>query len=304
MIINRTHPATAAWETLSSDMRRSGVDGWVLVCPYHLGDTFLIGSLMKAFQETHRGRAERVYMVTDRKQAELPRLFRPWVTAVAHPGLNPAMAHTLTPFASFEPNRPFIVHMLHYGDGRLGAFMGHRGVTVMDLWRYILQLPFDAPLIRPNVWPELTANAEAIFAASGLPAGRTAVLFPKAYTSPPLPDPYWVALARRLEGMGWAVATSVVGDEQPFPGTVPVRFSIAETIPFVERAGWAISSRSGICDVFAHAACRKSVIYSRRIGLRAFGLAAMGLTFDADEYLVEGEPPVDTVVDRVVGHWG
>lgn len=303
MILNRAHPAVTAWEALSQDLRQAGVDGWVLVLPYHLGDTFLICSLLKSFHETHRHRAERVYVMTERKQAEIPKLFRPWATPIAHPGLTPEYANTITPLSSFEPNRPFIVHMLHYGDGRMGAFMGHRGVTVLDVWRYILQLPLDAPAIAPSVWPELRQETEALFDRTGLPRGRTAVFFPKAYTAPPMPDHYWVALARRLEARGWATATSVVGDEQPFPGTVPVRFSIVQTIPFVELAGWAISSRSGIADVFSQADCRKSVIYTRRVGLRAFGLAAMGLTYDTHEYLIEGEPATDTVVDTIVGHW-
>jgi hypothetical protein len=301
---NRRHPSVVEWERLAAELRRSGVDGWLLVCPYHLGDTYLISSLLPAFAETHRDRAERVYVLTEPKQAEIPRLFAPAATPVAVPGLGPQIADRLTSVAAFAPNFPFIVHMLHYGDGRLGAFMGHRGVTVMDLWRHILQLPFDAPMAKPTVWPELRARAEKTFTETGLPRGRTAVLFPKAYTSPPMPDPYWTALARGLERRGWAVATSVVGDEQPFPGTAAVRFPIVDTLPFVEAAGWAISSRSGIADVFAHAACRKTVIYSRRIGLRAFGLAAMGLTTDAQELLIEGEPPIDRVVETILGPWG
>lgn len=303
MMPPRHHPAALAWERMRDDLRRDGVDGWLLLCPYHLGDTFLIGSLMKAFRETHGHVASDVHMLTDAKQADIVRLFHPWATPVVPPGMSPELAHRLAPFSGFEPNRPFVVHMLHYGDGRLGAFMGHRGVNVLDVWRYILNLPLDAPAITPTVWPELRAETEALFARTGLPPGRTAVLFPKAYTTPPMPDPYWVALARRLEREGWTVATSVVGDERPFEGTTPVRFSIVQTIPFVELAGWAIASRSGIADVFSDARCRKSVIYTRRMGLRAFGLAAMGIALDSHEYLMEGEPPVDRVVDDLVGHW-
>lgn len=300
----RSHPSSKVWERIRDDLRRKGVDGWLLVCPYHLGDTFLIGSLMKSFQEAHGAVAPNVYMMTDAKQADIARLFHPWVTSpVVQPDLTPALAHALGPYAAFEPNRPFIVHMLHYGDGRLGAFMGHRGVNVLDVWRYILQLPLDAPAVAPTVWPELQAQAEATFAATGLPRGRTAVLFPKAYTTPPPADAYWVALARRLERAGWTVATSVVGNEKPFEGTVPVRFSIVETIPFVELAGWAIASRSGIADVFAYANCRKTVIYTRRIGLRAFGLASMGMALDSHEYLMEGEPSVDRVAEELAGRW-
>ena len=294
-IVNRRHPALSAWEDMAAELRRQGVDGWLIVCPYHLGDTYLICSLLKAFAES-RSDGRKIYLLTEPKQAEIPRLFAPWATPVAIPGLGPEMANLLTPMSSFEPNRPFIVHMLHYGDGRLGAFMGHRSVTVMDVWRYILQLPFDAPIMSPVVWPELQERAEAAFNATGLPRGRTAVFFPKAYTTPPMPDRYWIALAEELARRGWAAATSVVGDEQPFPGTVPVRFPIVDTLPFVELAGWAISSRSGICDVFAQARCRKTVVYTRRIGMRAFGLAAMGLAFDAEEHLLENDPPVEQVV--------
>lgn len=303
IVENRRHPAVLEWERLSAELRRNGVDGWLLVCPYHLGDTYLISSLLPAFRDAHRDRAERVYILTEPKQAEIARLFAPAATPVALPGLGPEMANRLTPVAQFAPNQPHIVHMLHYGDGRLGAFMGWRRMTVMDLWRHMLHLPLDAPIAKPTVWPELRQRAERTFAETGLPRGRTAVFFPKAYTSPPMPDPHWIALARALERRGWAVATSVVGDEQPFPGTTPVRFPIVDTLPFVEAAGWAISSRSGIADVFSHAQCRKSVIYTRRIGLRAFGLAAMGLANDVHEMLIEGDPPVDQVVNAILSPW-
>lgn len=91
--------------------------------------------------------------------------------------------------------------------------------------------------------------------------GKTVVLFPYANTIGDLPIELWEELARHLREIGFSVCTNVEPGGPPIPGTYGVFVPYKHIKMFVERAGYVISLRSGMCDIIANTKCRKYILY-------------------------------------------
>lgn len=95
----------------------------------------------------------------------------------------------------------------------------------------------------------------------GIAEGKAVILAPCAKSVTALPPHIWSDIVETFRGRGYQCYTNVAGEEQPLPGTRPVRPSISEIQSVVEKAGIFIGIRSGLCDVLYGAACRKIALY-------------------------------------------
>ena len=94
-----------------------------------------------------------------------------------------------------------------------------------------------------------------------LEPGRTVVLFPYANTIEALPMELWEEFARHLREMGFSVCTNVDAGGEVIPGTDRVFVPYKDIKAFVEKAGYLVSIRSGMCDILADSECRKFILY-------------------------------------------
>lgn len=90
---------------------------------------------------------------------------------------------------------------------------------------------------------------------------KTVVLFPYANTVDNLPMELWEEFARHLREIGFSVCTNVEPGGPVVPGTYGVFVPYKDIKPFVERAGYMVSLRSGMCDILADTDCRKYILY-------------------------------------------
>lgn len=257
-MINEADPAFHAWATLDSELRRRSVTGWILALPNDPESVFLAASLLPAFRAVHGKASARVNVVVDRTLAGLPDLFPGAADlTLAHPALDAGLLDSLALFSRFRPGDVFVADPQRHGDGRLPAFLGCGGIEPLDLWRYVLHLPWGVEPVPPAPSAERRAAAAARFAATGLPAGRTCVLNGLTEAD--------AAVAASLASNGWALCVVRTPSDPAaavFPGAVAVEADWSEIIPFCETAGAVVAAADGRNAVLKHAACRRAFVHA------------------------------------------
>ncbi len=135
----------------------------------------------------------------------------------------------------------------------------------------------------------------AIFSKYDLQPGKTVVLSPYAKTLYLLPEWVWVKIASLLSSKGYTVVTNVGGEfEKPVEGTRAVYFDYDISVPFLEKCGYFIGIRSGLCDVISSARCKKIIIYQPYLfwgeatAFEYFSLNSIGFCDDAIELQYDG----------------
>ena len=106
-------------------------------------------------------------------------------------------------------------------------------------------------------------SSDEIFSQNQLTMGRTVLLSPHAHTPAfMLNDRIWEDIAHRLLALGYDVCTNVNGeDEVPIKGTKGVFIPYNMLIDFMDKAGWFIGIRSGLCDIISGSKATKIILY-------------------------------------------
>jgi hypothetical protein len=225
-----------------------------------------------------------------------------------------------------QPNEMLAWHIAH-GDGVFANYQElclNRGIGVADLLRVLLGLPRDAPAHAPVPSVVASLSAARRFHQSELPAGRTVLLAPHAKSYPcAVGAQWWIDAVRHLTAAGFTVVTNTgnrgrgfdaTGQEAELayiPGTIAIDVPLDEIIPFSEFCGHVLATRSGLCDLLAHARTRKIVVFpifaeparqewSRRLGAFWSISRAFGVT-DVDEKFVAEDAAFDADILR---DWG
>ncbi len=108
-------------------------------------------------------------------------------------------------------------------------------------------------------------NSDDIFIQYGLRKGRTALLSPYATSVANISDYTWDRIVRCLKNKGFDVCTNIGSDkEEALPGTVGVFLPYDIVIDFVNKAGFFIGLRSGLCDIISTSSAWKFIFYPTR----------------------------------------
>lgn len=240
---------------------------WIFINPWTSGDIYLQMALMDAFLAHHCQGGEKVLLLIDSKYVEIAQMFGqfPQVTIRVMDKLSAQYRLCLTLkslSAVFCPGLP-IVFMPHFmGDGKLIRFTHLRGIAVAEIAKYLLNLPFDAPLVAPQLPAAFRQRAAQIASRQNIPAGRSVLLVPHTVTLPTLADEFWQSLAADLSAAGYAVYTDTANGRFPaIAGSEGVNFSFGESLPLVEHMGHVVAQHSGFVNVVAAARCRLVVCY-------------------------------------------
>lgn len=300
-MINEANPAYHTWLALDAELARRDIRGWIVVLPPGPGAVFAACSLLPAFRRAHAGTHPTVNLVVDTASAGVAELFAPYIDqTLVHPGLSAAILDAVGLLSRFRPGTPFLADPARYADGRLGQFLGHAGVDALDIWRYVLHLPWSADPVAPIVKPEHAEQAVRRFAAAGLPAGRTLVLVPEGRPGVVWPAGHWEALARRAADAGWTVCTAVATGGGPVAGTIPVALPASEAIPFAERAGWCVAASGGAGEVLVGAAVRRTVLHADLAGLKGFTAAGPWPGPEPVDLLLPPDGPAGAFADQIL----
>jgi hypothetical protein len=240
-------------EQLRHPDRRS----WIIMNPCSIGDTAFVCALAREFVKQH-GHGITMVVPPDHLPitAMFPNRFIRVLTAD-----RPTMLRILNQYidpSRFELDMPFCAHSYDHGDCRTDALMylfkfpGRGGLSMADMFRHLLRLPWDACLDRPTIPPEWETEAQSLADTVGMDRGRSITLFP-ASSSPlvQLPDILWSTLVARLTERGYKVFCNMKGGHfwpktMPIAGSIPIEIPVHLALPLVSFAGRAISSPNGM----------------------------------------------------------
>jgi hypothetical protein len=205
---------------------------WIILNPGSIGDTATVCALAAAFLKQH-GHALR--MVVPEEHACIAQMFPHQVMHLqpAHRGYMQQLMNKYIEPHRFELDVPFCAHPDYLGDCRTDEIKylfkspGRGGLNMTDAFRYVLRLPWDAPLNRPIVPDESEQEALLFADKAGLEIGNSVLLFPTDDAiRPQLPAIFWQTLAESLAARGIRVFTNVSSG-----GLAPNAISIAGATP-------------------------------------------------------------------------
>ena len=104
-------------------------------------------------------------------------------------------------------------------------------------------------------------NTDYLFDKYGLKRGHTVVLSPFANTLKDMDKQFWIKLAEIFKKHGYDVCTNCGAHEQEIEGTEAVHAAYDEVIDFVDRAGYFVGIRSGLCDILSSTTGKMAIIY-------------------------------------------
>lgn len=215
--------------------------------------------------------------------------------------------------SGFSLGVPFIGHPSHLFNGRFLRLLGLPGYNLLNLYRMIFRLPFDAPLLKPVLGSDVVENARRRIAMLDLPLNKTVILAPESNSCAMIRRDFWTRLAGRLHLKGWVVCTLVMNKSNHISGTRLITFPLSEAITISELAGWVISARSGLCDLLSSSMTRLSIIYKNQKCISGFlydcyNMQKMGIIRHVEEYILsDDEVQEDSIMDSIIegrdGHW-
>jgi hypothetical protein len=240
-------------EALRDPQRRS----WIMLNPTSIGDTATVCAFANAFVKKH-GHAITMVVPPDHVAVTqmFPNRFLRVLTMERHVQLH--VIQNYLESDRFELDVPFCAHPYDLGDGRSDELMylykypGRGGLNFTDMYRYLLRLPWNASLERPQIPEQWDREAQQMADSVGMKKGQSVTLFPaNSSQHPQFPDVFWEALAARLAERGLKVFTNMKGGNfrpktMPIAGTTPIEVPMHLSLSLVRYAGRTISGAHGM----------------------------------------------------------
>ena len=184
-------------------------DHWILMVPSSIGELATVCALLPAFRAHHGGK---ICMVVDSGKRDVLKLFTDQIDAVKFVPL--AAMRALSTYRIINPldfrvGVPQNLWINQNGDGRGFALHelfrsqpGRGGLSFIDLVRYAMNLPWEAPIVRGNI--ELDVNVEAMRYAkvNRIEPGNSVVFFTALTPTTSLP-PNSAANRKSRRWPGW-----------------------------------------------------------------------------------------------------
>lgn len=288
------------WKLLNFKLNLKN-DTWYMICPYGIGDIYLVCSLAEEFLLKHGGK--KIVFIIKKNHLSIKDLFsnqsREFVV------LDDFNMKALTKHGCFKIGHPFIGHP-EFLRPDFVKILGNNNINLLSIYKEIFSLSANCSLSKPQVSKNLMNASKEKFLSLGLPPNKTVILAPDAKSLDTFPFQFWAKISEKLNKMGWVVCINCVQEiVNIIPETIPINFSLNEAITMVEMAGWVIASRSGLCDLISSANCRLSVIYVKQrwyagTSFTGSSLRLMGLSDKVLEYEFDKDENMDLMISQIL----
>jgi hypothetical protein len=240
-------------EQVRHPQRRS----WIIMNPTSIGDTALVCSLAREFVIQH---GHGITMIVPPDHLPITQMFPDRFIRVltADRSIMLSVMNNYIDANRFDLDVPFCGHPYDHGDCRgdglfyLYKYPGRGGISLTDLFRHLLRLPWHARLDRPVIPAEWVMEAQEMAGKIGMERGRSVTLFP-ANSSPisQFPDLAWSTVVSRLIERGYRVFCNMKGGHfwpktMPIAGSIPIEIPVHLALPLVSFAGRTISGPNGM----------------------------------------------------------
>ncbi len=254
------------YQTYKGYIETFGDDNTLLFCPWHgTGDIILIGRYLYYYLEQEniknyvflfRGNAERAagkiypYLLQNEKNGILcDDCIDDFVRFCTFIGMENCKVKSL--------HHASVIPQITCTD----PFSGYNGISMKSMYIYATMNLKEEPSPRKAEFVRNNAVCLSYFELNYLIPGKTVILAPYSVSAKETPMDLWKHLASKLVYMGYSVCTNCSSKTETLPYTTPIFFDFLDAENFVEKAGYFIGWRSGLCDVIAGAECKKVVLY-------------------------------------------
>ncbi|HEX9462397.1 MAG TPA: hypothetical protein VGB82_07340 [Alphaproteobacteria bacterium] len=317
------------YAALGQGLVRDKKDAWILVNPYSLGDTYLLGALGEAFRRVHCADGKELVLVVKSSAFPAALMFkRHFDRIIGLEDLYLNAVHielsSLRLPSRLVLNEACFPHPNHVTDARADFFTALEHVSQASMYMLLLGLPLDSSLALPEVAPEARAAAATLAGEIRLRPGRSVLLFPDANSWPAVADEFWATVVPKLQAAGWDVYTNGSGSwrgarTEPIAGTRLIQVPLDVVLPFLEHAGWAAGTLCGLMNMIASSRtrCRKTIVtlgigpgsahqFQHPLAVRrtypyAYQRKFDGMNYDIEELQVLGAQDHDPVAARIAG---
>lgn len=184
-------------------------DHWILMMPSSIGELATVCALATAFREHHGGK---VCIVADNGKRAVLQLFTDQIDMVKFVPLD--VMRALSTYGVINPLEfkigvPQNLWINQNGDGR-GLSLhqlyvkqpGRGGLSFVDMMRYGMNLPWEAPIVRGNIGLDISIEASRYAKVNGIEPGNSVVFFTSNNSNKPAPAEFWNRLSREYTKAG------------------------------------------------------------------------------------------------------
>lgn len=246
-------------QVLNDVIRIPGKPAWIVLCGYAIGETAQFCSLADEFVKTH---GHGIILVVTPRQAPIAQMYAHRflkIVSINYEWMNLMLRSGYIPQDRFEIDLPLSGCWIDLGFRHsngikyLMRYPGRGGVSLTDMFRFVLRLPWNSRLEPPKILPEWEEDAWQLAKKVGLRVGRSVLLCPINNSGKKMPDVFWETTAARLIENGYKVFTNMGGinsfnspPTMPVKGTVPVDLPVHLAMIFMNLAGRVISGGNGM----------------------------------------------------------
>ena len=142
-------------------------------------------------------------------------------------------------------------------------------------------------------------TADKYFEEYGLIKGKTVLISPYSGTLGGISKTACEDMVRALKENGYSICTNTGPGEEPIDGTVGLLIPYSQVLDFVNKAGYFIGMRSGLCDVISSTDSRMVVVHQENLA-NYFGMKNMGIKQDNILELVRENETDETLAKKAV----
>jgi len=236
-------------------------DTWYFVLNNHIGDLYIICSLMHSFKKIYGGR---VAVILPKKYIGIAKLFKDIDEAI---GINlfipDYVAHLITLIKGRLVPTSIWVHVPPFSNLRSGVY------NVLLASKINLGLPVTAEFSKPYV-KKTDIKKVAYLISKFRTKKKKVLLIPFIHGEiSPISLKLWQDLINYLNTQDYTV---FVNSKKYFYGAINIYLPINLIIPFVKDMSLIISVRTGLVDIISSTQVRKIIIYDNKGAMNFFSI--------------------------------
>lgn len=216
-----------------------------ICCPYGIGDTLYIASLVKAYK-MHNNSIKKVYLIVKQTHEKLVYMF----DGIDGNIVSNELVELLTKYSLYTQTWELKNYLYGHFKTKIdfkftNEFYDESNSDMISKYKkLVMNLPYEAEMgriiINGNKNNNLNINR------------KTIIIMPYAKSIHMLPSAFWEKLCIELTLMGYYIYTNVADiNEKPIKGTIPLQENISDTAVISEMCKAVIALRSGLCDLLA-----------------------------------------------------
>ena len=223
-------------------------------CPSGIGDTLYVLSYMKEYKKNNPN--IQVCFIIKKSHFSLVQMYNQYIDNVIILNLNIFNCLSKYLINKREDSNIIYAHPLRiiYDPCKI---LGIRGINLLDLYKVILELPFESELCLPMTSNKSKKNIDKVFNER-----KKILLCPYCVSTSTISIEIWEYIATFFKKRGFKVYTNIKDStEKPIKNTKPLYLELEEMYVIANTFYHIFSIRSGLCDLLSLTKVDLTVFY-------------------------------------------